>query len=87
MRQTEPLDPQRFQLAVTSLALYQAKTKVIEQISANGEKLSAYSSRDISVMKEAYFAQHTKELITQALEDVWRLPSFARYRQPRPFVM
>jgi hypothetical protein len=44
MRQTKPLDPQRFHLAVTSLALYQAKTKVIEQIRANGEKLSAYSS-------------------------------------------
>ena len=74
------LDPQRFHMAVMCLALGRAKTKVIEQIRADGLKLCQFSCREINEKREAYFAVHMEELIAQALVDVWRLPSFARYR-------
>lgn len=77
----KPLDPQRFQLAVRTLALHRAKTRVVEQLRADGQKLSQFSSRELCDKREAYFAAHMEELITQALVDVWRLPQFARYRQ------
>jgi len=81
MRKPKPLDPQRFQLAVTCLALHRAKTKVIEQIRADGDKISRYSAREIAEKRDAYFTAHSHELVTQAIEDAWRLPMFARYRQ------
>ena len=77
----KPLDPQRFELAVKCLALHRAKTKVIEQIRADGEKGCHYSSLEINNKREQYFADHMEELIAQALNDVWKLPMFARYRQ------
>jgi hypothetical protein len=82
-----PLDPQRFQCAVKALALARAKSAVLAQILANGEKVSQFSCREINDKREAYFALHMEELINQALVDVWKLPSFARYRpqsQPQP---
>jgi hypothetical protein len=75
------LDPQRFRAAVTTLALHRAKTAVLAQIRADGQKLGQFSCREINQKREAYFAAHMEELITQALVDVWRLPQFARYRQ------
>jgi len=80
MRKPKPLDPQRFQLAVTCLALHQAKTKVKEQIRAKGDKLHEFSCKEITAMGEAYFAAHMEELINKAIADVWRMPQFARYR-------
>jgi hypothetical protein len=80
-----PLDPARFERAVTTLALCRAKYAVIAQIRADNLKLGQFSCRKINEKREAYFAAHMEELITQALVDVWRLPSFARYRpQPQP---
>jgi hypothetical protein len=76
----KPLDPQRFQMAVMCLALGRAKSAVKADILANGQKVSQYSCRELNEKREAYFAAHMEELITQALADVWRLPSFARYR-------
>jgi hypothetical protein len=83
------LDEQRFQCAVMSLALGRAKSAVKAQILADGLKPSAFSCVELNARREAYFASHWEELITQALVDVWRLPSFARYRpqtqtQPQP---
>jgi hypothetical protein len=74
------LDPQRFQMAVMCLALGRAKHAVRAQILADGLKLGAFSCVELNERREAYFALHMEELITQALVDVWRLPSFARYR-------
>ena len=80
------LDPQRFQMAVMCLALGRAKTAVRAQILANCQKVSHFSCRELNDLREAYFALHMEELITLALADVWKLPSFARYRptQPQP---
>jgi len=75
------LDPQRFQLAVTTLALGRAKSAVKAQILANGEKLSQFSCREINERREAYFAAHMEELISKAIEDAWRFPEFARHRR------
>ena len=77
-----PLDPGRFERAVMSLALCKAKWAVKAQILADGLKLGNYSSREINEKRQAYFAANMEELIAKALVDVWRLPSFARYRQP-----
>jgi len=79
-----PLDPQRFHMAVMCLALGRAKYAVKAQILANGQKLSAFSCVELNQRREAYFALHMEELIASALVDVWRLPSFARYRQTQP---
>jgi len=76
-----PLDPIRFNCAVRCLALHQANAKVKEQIRAKGDKLHEFSCKEITARAEAYFGAHMEELINQALEDVWRMPSFARYRQ------
>jgi|SRR6516225_9974617 len=84
VKPVRPLDPQRFERAVTGLALYRARAAVIAQIRADNLKLGQFSSREINEKREAYFAAHMEELITQALVDVWRLPSFARYRQQQP---
>jgi len=81
MRKPKPLDPIRFHCAVRTLALHRAKTAVIAQIRADGLKLGQFSNREIDEKREAYFAAHMEELINQAIEDVWRMPSFARYRQ------
>jgi hypothetical protein len=78
-----PLDPQRLQMAVRCLALHTAKTRVIDQLRAAGLKPSTFSICEINAKREAYFEQHWEELINKALVDVWRLPSFARYR-PQP---
>ena len=80
MRKPKPLDPQRFQCAVRCLAMYSAKQRVKEQIRARGEKVSQFSCREITALGEQYFERNMEALITQALTDVWRLPSFARYR-------
>jgi hypothetical protein len=80
----KPLDPQRFERAVKGLALYRAREAVLTQIRADGLKLSQFSSREINAKREAFFAAHMEELITQALADVWRMPTFARYRQTQP---
>ena len=77
----KPLDPARFELAVTTLALYRAKTAVIAQIRANGQKLGQFSCREINERREAYFAANMEELITKALVDVWRIPEFARHQR------
>jgi hypothetical protein len=74
------LDPQRFQLVVTQLALSRAKAAVRAQILANGEKVSHFSCRELNDKREAYFAAHMEELITKAIEDAWRFPEFARHR-------
>jgi len=50
-------------------------------ILAKGQKLSQFSCRELNEKREAYFAAHMEELITQALADVWRLPQFARHRE------
>ena len=78
------IDEQRFQMAVMCLALGRAKSAVKADILANGQKLGQFSCREINEKREAYFAAHMEELITQALVDVWRLPSFARYRPTQP---
>jgi len=80
MRKPKPLDPIRFNCAVKALALYSAKQRVKEQIRARGEKVAHYSCREITALGEEYFASHMEELLAQALVDVWKLPSFARYR-------
>jgi len=77
------LDPQRFERAVKTLALCRAKTAVLAQILANGEKVSQFSCREINDKREAYFAAHMEELITKAIEDCWRMPQFSRYRQTK----
>ena len=74
-----PLDPQRFQCAVMSLALCKAKWAVRAQILADGLKLSAFSCVELNKKREAYFALHMEELIASALVEVWRLPSMAKY--------
>jgi hypothetical protein len=76
-------DQQRFQCAVRCLALYTAKTRVIDQLRADGLKPSTFSCVEINAKREAYFEQHWQELIDKALVDVWKLRSFARYR-PQP---
>jgi hypothetical protein len=85
----KPLDPQRFQMAVMCLALGRAKYAVKAQILADGLKLGQFTCAELNQRREAYFALHMEELIAQALVDVWKLPSFARYRpqaqtQPKP---
>ena len=80
-RGMKPLDPIRFNCAVRCLALYSAKSKVIEQIRAEGKKLAHFSCREIHEKRDAYFAAHMEELLTKATADAWRLPMFARYRQ------
>ena len=84
-----PLDPARFERAVMSLAFCKAKWAVRAQILADGLKLCQFSCVELNAKRDQYFASHTEELIERALVDVWRLPSFARYRpqtqpQPRP---
>ena len=74
-----PLDPARFERAVTTLALCKAKWAVIAQIRADNLKLGQFSCAEINAKREAYFAQHWEELIASALVDVWRLPSMAKY--------
>jgi hypothetical protein len=83
-----PLDPQRFHCAVMTLALGRAKSAVKADILASGQKLAQFSCVELTKRREAYFFCHMEELIAAALVDVWRLPSFARYRQtqtqPKP---
>ena len=83
MRKPKPLDPIRFNCAVRTLALLGAKTKVIAQLRADGKKVCHYSSAEITQLAEAYFAAHCSELIPKAVDDAWRMPMFARYRQPQ----
>ena len=82
-----PLDPARFERAVMSLALCKAKWAVRAQILADGLKLGQFSCVELNEKRDQYFAANMEELIERALVDVWRLPSFARYRpqtQSRP---
>jgi hypothetical protein len=76
----KPLDEQRFQCAVMSLALCRAKWAVKAQILADGLKVCHFSCTEITAKRDQYFSVNREELIAQALVDVWRLPSFARYR-------
>jgi hypothetical protein len=76
----KPLDQQRFQCAVKSLALCRAKYAVKAQILADGLKVSHFSCTEITAKRDAYFCANREELIALALADVWKLPSFARYR-------
>ena len=81
------LDEQRFQCAVRCLALAKAKWAVRAQILADGLKLGQFSCVELNEKRDQYFAANMEELIERALVDVWRLPSFARYRpqtQSRP---
>ena len=84
MRKPRPLDPQRLQCAVMTLALGRAKYRVLDQLRADGKKPSHYSCVEINAHREQYFASHMQELIAQALIDVWKLPSFARYQPTQP---
>jgi hypothetical protein len=61
---------QRFQHAVRVIALMRAKKAIQAQIRARGERIADYSCRDISVLAEAYMAQHRDELINKATVDV-----------------
>ena len=81
------IDEQRFQMAVMCLALGRAKSAVKADILANGQKVSQFSCAELNAKRDQYFAANMEELIERALVDVWRLPSFARYRpqtQSRP---
>ena len=81
----KPLDPQRFERAVISVALCRAKYRVLDQIRADGLKVSQFSCREINDRRQAYFERNMKELITRATADAWRMPMFARHRpQPQP---
>jgi len=82
MGKPRPLDPQRFQCAVMTLALGRAKYRVLDQIRGEGLKVSHFSCAEINDKRQAYFAAHMEELITKAIEDAWRFPEFARHRQP-----
>jgi hypothetical protein len=77
------IDEQRFQMTVLCLARGRAKSAVKAQILANGQKVSHFSCTELNAKRDQYFASHREELIERALVDVWRLPSFARYR-PQP---
>ena len=81
------IDEQRFQMAVMCLALGRAKSAVKADILANGLKIGHFSCAELNNKRDQYFAANMEALINQALVDVWRLPSFARYRpqtQSRP---
>ena len=83
----KPLDPQRFERAVISVALCRAKYRVLDQIRADGLKVSQFTCREINDRRQAYFAANMEELVTRAIADVWRMPMFARHRpkpQPQP---
>jgi hypothetical protein len=80
----KPLDPQRFERAVISVALCRAKYRVLDQIRADGLKVSQFSCREINEKRQAYFAANMEELINKAIEDAWRFPEFARHRQTQP---
>jgi hypothetical protein len=81
----KPLDPARFERAVICLALNTAKYRVLDQIFADGLKLSQFTCREINDKRHAYFAANMEELITKAIEDAWKLSTFARHRpQPQP---
>jgi hypothetical protein len=78
----KPLDAQRFERAVICLALNKAKYKVLEQIRSENLKLSQFTCREINEKRHQYFEANMETLISQALIDVWRLPTFSRY-QPK----
>ena len=80
----KPLDQGRFERAVMSLALCEAKWAVRSQILADGLKLGQFTCAELNAKREAYFASHMEELIASALVDVWRLPSFAPQTQTQP---
>jgi hypothetical protein len=66
------------------LALCKAKWAVRAQILADGQKLSQFSCVELNDKRDQYFVANMEALINQALVDVWRLPSFARYRPTQP---
>ena len=76
----KPLDPARFERAVISLALCCARYRVLDQIQADGLKVSQFTCREIDDKRQAYFAANMEELITKAIEDAWRFPEFARHK-------
>jgi hypothetical protein len=77
----KPFDEQRFHSAVITRALQISKGAVIAHIRAEGRKLSQYSCGEINEMRELYFKRNMEELVTRAIQDCWRFPMFARYRQ------
>jgi hypothetical protein len=80
VKPVRPLDPQRFERAVTGLALYRARAAVIAQIRADNLKLGQFSSREINEKREAYFAAHMEEL--RWWGEVWD-KNTPLYRAPR----
>ena len=81
----KPLDAQRFERAVISLALYRAMAAVLNQIRDEGLKVSQFTCREINDRRHAYFERNMKELITRAIADAWQMPMFARHKpQPQP---
>ena len=77
------IDEQRFRCAVMTLALSKAKWAVRAQILADGLKLGQFTCAELNNKRDQYFAANMEALINQALVDVWRLPMFAKYRQPQ----
>jgi hypothetical protein len=78
-----PLDQGKFERAVMGLALCKAKWAVRAQILAKGQKVCHFSCVELNARRDQYFSVNREELIAQALVDVWRLPSMAKYK-PQP---
>jgi len=65
--------------AVMVMAMLRAQRAVQADIRAQGLKLAQFTAKEISVLAEAYMAQHREEPITKAVADVATFPEFARY--------
>jgi hypothetical protein len=74
-RQAERM--QRFHSAVRTIAFFKAKKAVQAQIRANGQRISDYSNKEISLMANAHFAQHQEELINKAAAVVVTFSEFS----------
>jgi hypothetical protein len=62
----------RLKSAVFTRALYRAKDAVKRQLQAQGHKVAHYSSRDITILAQAYLDQHREELLPEAMQTVER---------------
>jgi hypothetical protein len=58
---------QRQRHAVITLAIQRAKKAIMAQLQARGEKVAHYSAKDITLLAEAYLAQHRHELVVEAI--------------------
>lgn len=63
---------------IISLARYRARNAVKRQLRDQGRKLSQIKPREISVLAEAYLAEHRAALLLQALETVHRSPELLK---------